>query len=204
MLQPCPLYPHFISLVAVVGHLLPPTTPHQPPQTALPLAQILGETSSKWLLRHCASHALRHHSVRAPDSPARQSSSSSAAPPSPVRPSSRANISRIAAASSPTVSCCAAASCSRAARGKSAGGDGGWRAVWVRFVATMGAGGGCRRPALQPWAPTTSITRRGDRIKHHGGRRARALRRRRTAPQHRGGNNGVAVAVAHTHLCQRV
>ena len=31
----------------VVGHLHLPTTPHQPPQTALSLPQTLGETSSK-------------------------------------------------------------------------------------------------------------------------------------------------------------
>ena len=29
-----------------MGHLLPPTTPHQPPQTTLPLPQILGIPSS--------------------------------------------------------------------------------------------------------------------------------------------------------------
>ena len=34
------------------GTLTPPATPHQPPQTALSLPQILGETLSKWLLRH--------------------------------------------------------------------------------------------------------------------------------------------------------
>ena len=33
---------------SVVGHFPPsPTTPHQPPQTAFPLDQILGETPSK-------------------------------------------------------------------------------------------------------------------------------------------------------------